>query len=112
MASRDYGGQKVFYSLHHLFLTKNGVYLLIFDLRQVLDSDAENAFAYLSFWLNVVWLHAPNTPVLLVGTFQRFCPGCLLAIRSRSLTSFSCRDRFFDSHHVNMALILLRPMSA
>mmetsp|Transcript_17500 Transcript_17500/g.22287 ORF Transcript_17500/g.22287 Transcript_17500/m.22287 type:complete len:825 (-) Transcript_17500:108-2582(-) len=64
----DYGGQKVFYALHHLFLTEYGVYLLAFDMREILV-DQKNSLEYLRFWLNSVRLHAPLAPVLLVGTF-------------------------------------------
>mmetsp|Transcript_9115 Transcript_9115/g.10493 ORF Transcript_9115/g.10493 Transcript_9115/m.10493 type:complete len:956 (+) Transcript_9115:224-3091(+) len=73
----DYGGQTVFYTLHHLFLTKYGVYLLVFDLNKVLNlkqskSDKYDAIPesieYLRFWINSVMLHAPSAPVLLVGT--------------------------------------------
>eukprot|EP00511_Aplanochytrium_stocchinoi_P003789 CAMPEP_0204824340 /NCGR_PEP_ID=MMETSP1346-20131115/2366_1 /ASSEMBLY_ACC=CAM_ASM_000771 /TAXON_ID=215587 /ORGANISM="Aplanochytrium stocchinoi, Strain GSBS06" /LENGTH=963 /DNA_ID=CAMNT_0051951435 /DNA_START=109 /DNA_END=3000 /DNA_ORIENTATION=+ len=74
----DYGGQTVFYTLHHLFLTKYGVYLLVFDMNKVFQQNKENksedfdvvpeAIEYLRFWINSVLLHAPDAPVLLVGT--------------------------------------------
>ena len=31
----DYGGQSVFYALHHLFLTRYGVYLVVFNLEHL-----------------------------------------------------------------------------
>ncbi|GBG32387.1 F-box/WD repeat-containing protein 7 [Hondaea fermentalgiana] len=64
----DYAGQEVFYALHHIFLTREGgVYMLVFDMKQLLD-EREKALEYLTFWLNSVKLHAPEAPVLLVGT--------------------------------------------
>lgn len=63
----DYGGQSVFYALHHLFLTKYGVYVLCVNVKEIVDSP-EVAKEYLLFWLNSVKLHAPTAPVLLVGT--------------------------------------------
>ena len=33
----DYGGQRIFYSLHHLFLSKHGIYVLIFNMTQMLQ---------------------------------------------------------------------------
>ena len=70
----DYGGQAVFYTLHHLFLSRFGVYLLVFDLRKLVEArgrarDDAEALEYLRFWLNSVKLHAPGAPLLLVGTF-------------------------------------------
>lgn len=65
----DYGGQQVFYNFHHLFLTKYGVYLVVFDMRKVLSEDKDQ-LSSLKFWLNAIKLHAPEAPILLVGTFM------------------------------------------
>eukprot|EP00511_Aplanochytrium_stocchinoi_P011954 CAMPEP_0204875770 /NCGR_PEP_ID=MMETSP1348-20121228/46820_1 /ASSEMBLY_ACC=CAM_ASM_000700 /TAXON_ID=215587 /ORGANISM="Aplanochytrium stocchinoi, Strain GSBS06" /LENGTH=757 /DNA_ID=CAMNT_0052032375 /DNA_START=59 /DNA_END=2329 /DNA_ORIENTATION=- len=64
----DFGGQTVFYSMHHIFLTKTGVYILAFDMREFMSSQTK-AVKYLSFWLNSIKLHAPAAPVVVVGTF-------------------------------------------
>jgi len=67
----DYGGQRAFYSLHHLFLTKMGIYLLVFDLGDLLsenERDVAEAIAYLSRWMNTILLHGSQAPVMLVGT--------------------------------------------
>jgi len=69
----DYGGQHVFYTLHHLFLTKYGTYLLVFDMRQFLghtESAMNESIYNLKFWLNSVRIHAPKAPIILVGTFS------------------------------------------
>ena len=63
----DYGGQKVFYTLHHLFLTNYGIYLLVFSIPQVLKSP-EKSMEYLKFWINSIQLHAPNAPIMIAGT--------------------------------------------
>lgn len=34
----DFGGQDVFYTLHHLFLTRYGVYLIAFNMEWLLPS--------------------------------------------------------------------------
>lgn len=68
----DFGGQEVFYTLHHLFLTEYSVYLLMFDMRKILTKNERvraNALKYISFWVNSVFLHAPDAPLLLAGTF-------------------------------------------
>ena len=72
----DYGGQSVFYTMHHLFLTSYGVYLLCFDMTSLLDKDSvagAKAVQSLKFWLNSVKMHAPTAPVMLAGTFLDRC---------------------------------------
>jgi len=65
----DYGGQNIFYTLHHLFLTSYGVYLLVFDMSQVVRyNEIRNVTNTLKFWLNSIQIHAPGAPVLIVGT--------------------------------------------
>ena len=68
MSIWDYGGQDVFYTLHHLFLTKYGVYLVVFDMTKALAQD-EGAMEFLKFWLNSIRFHAEEAPILMVGTF-------------------------------------------
>jgi len=70
LALWDFAGQDVFYSMHHLFLTKTGVYLLVFDIRVLLQPDSgKDALSYLTFWANSINLHAPEAPLLLAATF-------------------------------------------
>ncbi|GBG27966.1 NACHT, LRR and PYD domains-containing protein 1 [Hondaea fermentalgiana] len=81
----DYGGQEVFYALHHLFLTQYGVYVVVFDMREVLGKERfkekldeeglaklasqDDAIQTLRFWLDSIRLHAPGVEVALIGTF-------------------------------------------
>lgn len=55
--------------IQHLFLTKYGVYLLVFDMREVVSKKSKEWQEYLRFWLNSIQLHASSAPLLLVGTF-------------------------------------------
>ena len=64
----DFGGQRVFNTLHHLFLTNFGVCLLVFNLSTYLFN-AVSSTEKLKFWLNSVKLHAADAPLILVGTF-------------------------------------------
>lgn len=64
----DYGGQDVFHALHHLFLTQYGIYMLVFDMRKLLD-DSKETRASIRFWLNSVKMHADQATVVAVGTF-------------------------------------------
>jgi len=63
----DYGGQEVFYALHHIFLTKYGLYLAVFDMQKLLENAKEES-RILRFWLNSIKLHAPSAPILIIGT--------------------------------------------
>ena len=65
----DFGGQAVFYTLHHLFLTEYGCYVLVFDLTKLLREESrKDTIEYLRFWLFSKKLHAPNASVFIVGT--------------------------------------------
>ena len=67
----DFGGQIVFYSMHHVFMTSTGVYLLVFDMRELCIPDSiDSAMEYIQFWLQSIKLHAPSAPLFLVGTFM------------------------------------------
>jgi len=61
----DFGGQAVFYAMHHVFLTTTGVYIVVFDMRKMLKEKNEE---YLMFWLQSIKLHAPEAPIIIVGT--------------------------------------------
>jgi hypothetical protein len=87
----DFGGQKAFYSLHSQYLTRNSVYLVVFNMQWLVGPTAYEAAGldgitqrvscsnYLSFCLNSIHLHTKPkdrsaAPVLLVGT-HRDCIG-------------------------------------
>ncbi|KAK3235747.1 hypothetical protein CYMTET_54068 [Cymbomonas tetramitiformis] len=63
----DYAGQELFDALHQLFLSQQGVYLLVFSMRALQD-DEESVLQRLRFWLGSLRLHARSAPLLLVGT--------------------------------------------
>ena len=72
----DYGGQSVFDVIHHLFLTRYGMYALCFNMEWLLDDspDKERCSKYLLKWLNSIALHTydagtgRSAPFVLVGT--------------------------------------------
>jgi len=75
----DFGGQPNFYSLHLLFLTRVGVYLLPLDMRNFTPSaDSEQklrALLFVRFWLSSVYSYtaapgASPAPVFFVGTHK------------------------------------------
>jgi len=72
----DYGGQSIFNVIHHLFLTHNGVYLLVFNMEWLLSTEdiKLQCLAYLKFWINSIIVHTfdsnlgTTAPIALVGT--------------------------------------------
>jgi len=88
----DFGGQHVFYGLHQLFLTSNGVYTVVFDLRELVNADKltlkkkerlelddiEEATAQMRFWFNSINIHAPRANIALIGTHLDALPAEML----------------------------------
>jgi GTPase SAR1 family protein len=80
----DFGGQQAFYSLHHLYITRESVYLVVFNMECMVGADStaetiKQCKSFLSFWLNSVYLHARAqsadsdgsvAPIILVGTHK------------------------------------------
>ena len=80
----DFGGQKLFLMLHHLFLEPEGIYLVVFNgeelvlepgnplvgkpLRTATKDTATECIEYLSLWLNSIYTFAPGAPVCVVCT--------------------------------------------
>jgi GTPase SAR1 family protein len=75
----DFGGQREYYVMHHLFLTNRGLYLVVLDLelwlRKGPDGKAEDnngtedpALEALTFWLSSIHVHAPEALIVIVGT--------------------------------------------
>ena len=80
----DFGGQKLFLMLHHLFLEPDGVYLVVFNGQELVlppgerleglperittDATRRICIEHLSNWLNSIYMHAPGSPVFIVCT--------------------------------------------
>lgn len=76
------GGQKLFLAVHHLFLTPDGVYLVVFNTEELLlppgaamvcgnkvrEDTRSKCLWYLREWFNSVCVFAPDAPVFIVGT--------------------------------------------
>ena len=71
LSTWDFGGQRLFYTVHHLFLTKFGVYLVVFSMANFVSAKKKGeCLGHLRTWLNSVSVHAQGAPVLLIGTFK------------------------------------------
>ena len=58
----DFGGQEIQHNIHHLFLTDNALFLLVWTVR-----NEENKYAYFKRWLNLIQTYAgENCQVILV----------------------------------------------
>lgn len=77
----DFGGQSIFNSIHQFFLTKNGVYIITFDMEKILSHQHQKeCLYYIRFWLNSVIIYTATTsvvtnitttaPILLIGTHK------------------------------------------
>ena len=87
----DFGGQDTFYGLYHVYITRAGVYMVVFNMEWLLpaidgnsqrhrcsacNGNAEHHLEFLEFWLNNIALHAVDPedgslpPILLAGTHK------------------------------------------
>jgi GTPase SAR1 family protein len=74
----DFGGQEVFNALHAFFMTRCGVYMLVFDMELFLSKEnnnkSESCSKSILFWMNSIAMHTydektgKTAPVALVGT--------------------------------------------
>ncbi|XP_033117377.1 uncharacterized protein LOC117117237 isoform X2 [Anneissia japonica] len=65
----DFAGQDMYYNTHHLFMPKQGVYLVVFNAVEAVINPAKQ-LKRLHFWLQSIAMHAEveNVVVLLIGT--------------------------------------------
>ena len=73
----DFGGQSVFDIIHHLFLTRNGVYALVFNMEWLINdnqNEKQKALRFMRNWLSSIAVHTFNittkmtAPIVIVGT--------------------------------------------
>ena len=73
----DFGGQSVFNVIHHFFLTRYGVYTLLFNMEWLVNSDSKTmarCLATLKFWINSIVVHTldpitnDTAPIAIIGT--------------------------------------------
>jgi GTPase SAR1 family protein len=68
----DLAGQTVFYDLLHILLTRYAVYVICFDMEDMIadDNGKVDCLEYIKFWLTSIHLHASGAQVCLVGTHK------------------------------------------
>ncbi|EKX40949.1 hypothetical protein GUITHDRAFT_112954 [Guillardia theta CCMP2712] len=75
----DYGGQDVFYALFHLFITRYGMFAVLFNMEELMSGDTAvraECLDFIEFWLSTIYLHTSQassescSPILIVGTHK------------------------------------------
>jgi hypothetical protein len=76
----DLGGQDTFYGMHHLYISREGVYAVTFNMEWFTaacsPAEQDQHLAFLSFWLDTIASHAVDktdgsiAPIFLVGTHK------------------------------------------
>ncbi|XP_071964456.1 uncharacterized protein [Antedon mediterranea] len=86
----DFSGQEMYYNTHHLFMPKQGVYLVVFNAVEAI-SNPDRHIKRLQFWLQSIAMHVDieNVVVFLVGTRR----GSV-----RDANAFSTFDKFVNVH--------------
>ena len=70
----DFGGQDVYKAIHHLFLSDDGLYLLVFDMSKLVsESDSAKSIEDLTFWVKSVRMYSSNPHIVFVGTHLDQC---------------------------------------
>jgi internalin A len=90
----DFGGQEIMHATHRFFLSQRSVYLLVLNGR----GGRQQADA--AYWLNLIAIHAPDSPVIIVRNKIREDPCALdrTALRRdfpavRAVIDTDCADR-------------------
>ena len=106
----DFAGQPIFDPLRHMFLTRMGCYLLVFDMRKLVSRDTaevEAAIRYLRSWLRAIGLHARGAPVVLVGTHRHEIARASLNLDACHTISRLLKERLVASHDTTVRFIEL-----
>eukprot|EP00924_Labyrinthula_sp_SR-Ha-C_P011494 snap_masked-scaffold_46-processed-gene-1.90-mRNA-1 protein AED:1.00 eAED:1.00 QI:0/0/0/0/1/1/7/0/774 len=61
----DFGGQEVFSSVHHIFMNKKAIYLIVYNMTKLKEKDLFR----LKFWCESILRNTPKATVLLIGTY-------------------------------------------
>eukprot|EP00924_Labyrinthula_sp_SR-Ha-C_P012293 snap_masked-scaffold_10-processed-gene-2.15-mRNA-1 protein AED:1.00 eAED:1.00 QI:0/0/0/0/1/1/3/0/638 len=63
----DFGGQEIFSSVHHIFMNKNSLYFLVFNMTKI----SQNDLFRLKFWCESILKNTEKAPVIFIGTYLR-----------------------------------------
>ena len=75
-SSFDFRGQKHYKSMHHCFLTSRAVYVVVFNVRHLLNDRQDQCIHELKFWVNSIHIYTDDdAKIVLVGTHRGPYPG-------------------------------------
>eukprot|EP00924_Labyrinthula_sp_SR-Ha-C_P012324 snap_masked-scaffold_10-processed-gene-3.17-mRNA-1 protein AED:0.33 eAED:1.00 QI:0/0/0/0.33/1/1/3/0/650 len=63
----DFGGQEIFSSVHHIFMNKNSLYFIVFNMIKI----SQNDLFRLKFWCESILKNAEKAPVIFIGTYLK-----------------------------------------
>ncbi|XP_033126148.1 uncharacterized protein LOC117124127 [Anneissia japonica] len=71
----DFAGQQIYYDTHHIFIPRQGVFLVVFDANKFIRNRNKNSRGIVErvqFWVQSVAIHAnkENSVVFLIGTHK------------------------------------------
>ena len=92
----DCAGQRIFLEgMHSLFFTPDTIYFALFRLDELHDRKTRAAcLAMLHKWLSMIYINAPDAPIVVVGTMKDKIPG-----DRRTLEQLSeCIMERFEAH--------------
>ena len=70
-SSFDFAGQKHYKPMHHCFLTSRSVYVVAFNVRNLLDGQRDTCIQELKFWVNSIVVYTnDDAKIVLVGTHR------------------------------------------
>ena len=105
MTLLDFAGQRMYYQMHHIFVTpKLSIYVAVFSLESapgdaLEGEDAECGLTQLQnlhFWLNSVHAQAPEAPIIVVGTHRASLTDNVAAERLAVIEASFERTAFYD----------------
>ena len=71
----DFGGQQIYHATHQFFLSKDAIYLVVWTDSKIAKKYTERddipfdvRERSLGYWLDSIDRHAPNSPIIIVGT--------------------------------------------
>ena len=80
----DYGGQPIFYSMHHLFIKRNSLYCIVFNMFELMEQKKKTgngtSLGFLKSWIDAIMVHTlskdanDTATVAFVGTHKDKCP--------------------------------------
>ena len=72
----DFAGQKEYRPMHHCFMSRHAIYIVVCNLQHLFDQNKSDTFGHLKYWLNSIHTHVHNAGykhekyIFLVGTHR------------------------------------------